>query len=169
MIVSSAASDHDAELHKLTNSALGLLARREYSRGELKERLYRRSDDFSLVDQVLDALEEQGLQSDARFTESFVRYRIDQGKGPIKIRQDLRQKHISSETIQTFLEQDEEFWTEKASSVYSRKFSGSPLSDDKDIAKRLRFMVSRGFSAHQIYPLIERSKFGVEHSPDPHN
>lgn len=150
--------DTDAELHRLTNAALGLLARREYSRGELEEKLGRRSQDAALIDQVLDALEEQGLQSDERFTEHFVRYRVSQGKGPIKIRQDLRMKHISSRQIDDCLDQDDEFWREQAFQVYQRKFSGAPVNDDKDFAKRLRFMVSRGYSAHLIYPLIEASK-----------
>jgi len=148
----------DGELHSLTNAALGLLARREYSRGELFERLSRRSENAVLVEQVLESLQEQGLQSDQRFVEHFVRYRIGQGKGPIKIRQDLRQKAVSDELIRLHLDQDTEFWSEKAEELYHRKYGQNALKDDKDFAKRLRFMVSRGFQAHLIYPLIERSK-----------
>lgn len=148
----------DPQLHKLTNAALGLLARREYSRGELEERLLRRSSDQRIVDQVLDALAEQGMQSDQRFTENFVRYRIAQGKGPIRIRQDLRQKQISSEHIDQHLDQDADFWAHCAKEVYSRKYGCQAFNGEKDFAKRLRFMVSRGFSAQQVYPLIEQSK-----------
>lgn len=148
----------DAELHTLTNAALGLLARREYSRGELFERLSRRSDNVALIEQVLDALAEQGLQSDERFAENFVRYRIEQGKGPIKIRQDLRQKHVSDELVSLHLDQDKEFWADRAEQLYLRKYGETALNGDKDFAKRLRFMVSRGFSAQLIYPLIENSK-----------
>lgn len=143
------------EQNRLTNTALRLLARREYSRGELSERLARSSSDSNLISQVLDTLSRQGLQSDERFTENFIKYRIDQGKGPIKIRQDLRLKQISDDNIERFLDQNPEFWADLASSVYSRKYGNEPLSGDKDLAKRLRFMVSRGFSAQAVYSLIE--------------
>lgn len=148
----------DAELNKLTNRALGLLARRDYSREELRERLSRQVPNEQVVDQVLDALEEQGLQSDARFCECFVRYRIDQGKGPLKIRQDLRQKGIPTELIEYHLNQDSEFWLTRAKQVYLRKFATRPIDDDKDFAKRLRFLVSRGFGAHDVYPILEKAK-----------
>ncbi len=144
----------DPELNTLTNAALGLLARREYSKGELQERLNRRSSNSELVFHVIEALEEQGLQSDERFSEHFVRYRIDQGKGPHRIKQDLRQKHVPDTLIEQFVSNDSEFWAERAAEVYSRKFKDTPLADEKDKAKRLRFMVSRGFSAHLVFDLI---------------
>ena len=147
-----------AEQNVLTNSALRLLARREYSRGELRERLQRRSSNFELIEQVLDALAEQGLQSDERFTENFVRYRTEQGKGPIKIRQDLRQKQIDDKHIEGFLVQDESFWVTKAESVYQRKFGEGAPEGEKEFAKRIRFMVSRGFSAQTAYSLIEQHR-----------
>ena len=151
-------SPKDAELSRLTNAALALLARREYARGELQERLQRRSDDAELIEQILDALIERGLQSDERFCESFVRYRIHQGKGPAKIRQDLRLKRISSELLDQVLPYDNEFWVEKAEETYRQKFKDSSVVNDKDKAKRLRFMVSRGFSAAMVFPLIESSQ-----------
>lgn len=144
----------DPELNKLTNAALGLLSRREYSKGELQERLSRRVSNPDIVDHVLDALEEQGLQSDERFSEHFVRYRIGQGKGPHSIKQDLRRKQVPDHLIEQFVSNDPDFWAERAAEVYSRKYKDQPLEDEKDRAKRLRFMVSRGFSAHQIFALI---------------
>jgi len=145
----------DAQRNTLTNAALALLARREYSRGELQERLVRKSSRLDLIEEILDTLEEQGLQSDERFSEHFVRYRIDQGKGPHCIRRDLRQKSISDTLISQHVPDDPDFWVEKATQVYARKFKQNPLNDEKDKAKRLRFMVSRGFSAHQVYPLMD--------------
>lgn len=149
----------DDELNNLTNTALGLLARREYSKGELRERLSKRSSNTSLIDQVLEALSEQGLQSDERFSEGFVRYRINQGKGPLKIRQDLRLKRVSTEDIDRFLDQDDDFWVAHASDVYNRKFSDIPIQNEKDMAKRLRFLVSRGFSAQMVFSILERHKY----------
>ena len=37
-------------------------------------------------------LTDEGLQSDARYAGSFVQSRINQGKGPIRIRQELKER-----------------------------------------------------------------------------
>jgi len=145
----------DSGVNRVMTAALAILARREYSQAELKERLSRRCDDLSLVEQTLEMLVERGLQSDERFCESFVRYRIDQGKGPFVIRSDLRKKGLSDELVQQHLDHDDDFWTSQSERVYSRKFGASPVENDRERAKRLRFMVSRGFPAHLVYPLIE--------------
>ena len=44
-------------------------------------------------------LVDDGLQSDERFTEAFVRSRINQGKGPARIRADLRERGINDAVI----------------------------------------------------------------------
>lgn len=156
-------NDKSPELNRLTNAALGLLARREYSRGELSERLARRSEDQDLIGHVLDALQEQGLQSDQRFCESFVRFRVSQGKGPVRIKQDLRMKKLDAELIDHHLQDisgdDHDFWRLRAAEVYDRKFSDLPVNNDKERAKRLRFLVARGFSAQLAYSLIDRSSY----------
>ncbi len=144
----------EGERNRLTNAALALLVRRDHSRGELCERLSR-SSDSALVEEVLDHLADQGLQSDERFCESFVRYRIDQGKGPAKIRQDLRQKHVSSDFIDRALDRESEFWVQRAQQTYQQKYKGVAIADAKEKARRLRFMVSRGFSAAMVFPLME--------------
>lgn len=149
--------EDNTQQSKVMTAAVALLARREHSQAELKERLARRCDDMSVVDKTLAKLVEQGLQSDERFCEHFVRYRINQGKGPFVIRSDLRQKGLSEDLVQQHLDFDDDFWSEKAEAVFSKKFGYSPVEEQKERAKRLRFMVSRGFPAHLVYPLIEAS------------
>ncbi len=158
------ASDTDAELHRLSNAALALLARRDYSSAELRERLLKRSstaESEQLIEQVLSALAEQGYQSDERFCESFVRYRLEQGKGPLKIRQDLRLKKIDDSLIDQCMPSGDSFWREHAEKTYRRKFGDQPATEQKEVARRLRFMVSRGYSASWVYPLIDRQ---LEHA-----
>jgi regulatory protein len=151
-------SSHDDNgVSRLMTASIALLARREHSRAELEARLARRCDDHQLIQKTIERLQEQGLQSDERFCEQFVRYRIGQGKGPFVIRSDLRQKGLSDELITKHLNFDDAYWSEQSERVYQKKFGSRSVGDDRDRAKRLRFMVSRGFPAHLVYPLIELS------------
>ena len=55
--------------------AIQMLSRREYSRAELARKLQQKSFQPDEIDACLDRLEEQNLQSDERFAESFKRSR----------------------------------------------------------------------------------------------
>ena len=67
----------------LRRAAMDFLARREHSLYELKTKLIRKFPDLSpkLVLAVLSRLTIEGLQSDERYTESRIRYRLERGFG----------------------------------------------------------------------------------------
>lgn len=133
--------------------ALQLLSRREYSRAEIAQKLKQKAVDTADIEACLDTLEEQGLQSDVRFAESFIRSRIMRGQGVIRIKGELRQRGISqeivAETLATVEENEGVDWFELASDTLSRRFS-SPGESLKERAKRERFLASRGFDFEQI-------------------
>ena len=58
--------------------AMDYLARREHGRGELLDKLTRFGFDPAVADDAVAQLVDDGLQSDARFAEAFVRSRINQ-------------------------------------------------------------------------------------------
>lgn len=61
--------------------AMDLLARREYGFKELCERLARHYEAEDIMP-VVAKLADEGLQSDERYVEGFVRYKAKQGYGP---------------------------------------------------------------------------------------
>ncbi len=129
-------------------AAMDLLARREHSRKELKRKLSKRFDDESIVDEQLDRLSDENLQSDSRFAESFVRQRYNRGYGPLRIRQELLQRGISDGDIQAAMADEEDYdWCASAAAVLSRKYGNLPAIELKEKARRTRFMQYRGFSA----------------------
>ena len=85
------------------DDAIRLLARREYARAELAERLAAKGHAAAEVEACLDALAEAGLQSDARFAESFLRSRLARGQGPVKIRLELERRGVEREVVATAL------------------------------------------------------------------
>jgi len=129
----------------LRQSAISLLAQREYTRKTLDRKLQLVSDDEQLVSEVLDQLEEERLLSNDRFVENFIRSRIARGHGPVRISQELRQKGVDSETVSLALEDTEVDWFERAEAVRQRKFGDGQPADAREKAKQMRFLQYRGF------------------------
>ena len=77
---------------KIRIAAMDLLTGREFSRAELATKLNKRFDNHPSIAEVLVKITEEGLQSDKRFAEAFVRSRIYRGHGLARIRQDIRKK-----------------------------------------------------------------------------
>lgn len=128
--------------------AIGLLARREYARAEIRERLLRHHDDTEEVEAVLDRLIENNLQSDERFAELFVRSRLSRLQGPRKISAELAQKGVERSLIAHALEACEADWFELAAHALAGRFK-TPGEDMKERARRQRFLASRGFDGEQ--------------------
>ena len=132
------------------------LARREHSRHELLSRLVERFDlDRDELEQVLDDLERDGLLSDRRFAESFVRYRAGRGQGRVRIRHDLRARGVCDELVSSALQTQEVDWYALASEVLVRRFGHAVPEDYPERAKRMRFLQQRGFSGDEIQVALE--------------
>jgi regulatory protein len=134
--------------------AMDYLARREHGRGELLDKLTRFGFDPDVADDAVARLVEDGLQSDARFAEAFVRSRINQGKGPARIRADLRERGLGSSAIDLALEDADEDWYALARDVRLKKFGPDTPSEFRDKAKQMRFLQSRGFEPDQIQAAV---------------
>ena len=126
--------------------AINHLSRREYTKHELLVRLNQRFESPEQVEEVVESLSLEGLQSDGRFAESFIRYRIDKGFGPIRIRKELQERGVEENLLSVSLEVFELDWEKKAIEVLDKKFGKTICEDFTEIAKRARFMEHRGFS-----------------------
>lgn len=145
---------------QMRNYLFSLLARRDYSRAELRQKLKTRYGDYmQLAEQVLDDLASEGYQSDARFCESYINSRKRQGFGPQVIAQQLRLKGISKDLIEQFLVTDAEDWLVEAYRVKCKKFGAALARLPRDKALQMRFMRYRGFDNRQ-------SQWAIAHLPD---
>lgn len=133
--------------------ALQFLARREYSRAELYQKLQTQCEDLSQLDAVLNDFCERGWLSDARFAEQWAHYRANR-YGSRRVRQELQNKGVASELIDAVLAetsmQEEEA---TARSIWSRKFGQLPTTP-KEKARQMRFLASRGFAYEIIYKIV---------------
>jgi regulatory protein len=127
---------------------MDLLARREHSRLELERKLVARSFDESLVVAVLDELENDGLLSAERFTQSFVESRYAHGQGPIRIEKELAERGI--ESARRYLDDERFDWNTLARESRIKRFGRRMPDDFADKARQVRFLEYRGFSRDQI-------------------
>lgn len=135
----------------IREAAMDYLSRREHATHELFQKLLAKKEyEADDISEVLLRLSDQGLLSDERFTEAFINQRINQGSGPLKIRAELRQKGISDDMIETFLNERDVQWRETALAVRTKKYSSVSPSDLKEKARQSRFLQSRGFSTEHI-------------------
>ena len=138
----------------LRRSALNLLAQREQTALELKQKLGRRFPEYApLLDGVIERLQEQGLQNDSRMAEAYVRYRVQRGQGPMKIRSEMIQKGLTGCDIDTAFRRQAPDWIALATAALQKRFGAvdeSERLDRKERAKRSRFLQQRGFHYEQI-------------------
>ncbi|MEM7432664.1 MAG: regulatory protein RecX [Pseudomonadota bacterium] len=130
--------------------AMDYLARREHGRVELVRKLEQAGFEQVAITPAIEGLIEDGLQSDARFAEAMVSSRINQGKGPLKIRADLKGKGIDESLIDAALAEVEHDWVAAAREVRARKFGLEEPIDYAAKARQMRFLQSRGFDSEQI-------------------
>ena len=138
--------------------ALQYLARREYSRAELRGKLLpyaQTNEDPSQpenLDALLDDLTARGWLSDARAATQLLRAKRSRF-GTQRIAHDLRQKGISEELVSAALPALKESELEAARSVWQRKFGALP-QDAGEKARQARFLQSRGFALEVIFKVL---------------
>jgi len=91
------ASSVSEQIPKARDAALRLLATRERSRAELRQRLRTKGFHLDAIEAALDRLAETGLQSDDRFAERYAAEMAARGKASRLIRTELRGKGIDIE------------------------------------------------------------------------
>jgi regulatory protein len=129
--------------------AIALLARREYSRGELATTLQRKGFEPQAVAEVLSELAGEGLLDDGRYAEALVRQLVARGKGPARIRQAMQEAGIASDRIAAAMEAGPD-WSALAAEARQRKFGAGIPRSWPERARQMRFLQYRGFSGDQI-------------------
>jgi regulatory protein len=131
------------------DKALGLLARREHSARELKNKLERRGLDADESAAALESLKAKNFQSDARFGEMLVRSRIHAGYGPRWINAELKTHGISAAVAQALTDAAEPDWLDLARGLLRRRY-GKPATNLAERSKRAAFLLRRGFDASTV-------------------
>lgn len=168
-----AAHSYDSESPKaLLKKAAALLARRPYSRGELRIKLLQTAGEGE-VQSALDRLEQLNLLNDAEYAYNFALHRMgSENWGSAKTCDALRRRYVKSETIDDALQRvHDELGVETVPIEYMQKYCGEhwPLKNPAHIRKLVMHLRRRGFANETIEralkevlpkPLFERLEIG---------
>ncbi len=137
-------------------AAMDLLARREHSRLEITRKLRTSVANAATLDKVLDRLVGEGLLSDERFCEAFIRARAVRGRGPRLIGMELRERGVAEDIVNRYLDSDACIWLDSLVNLIARKYGPVPDSVPSAVARQQRFLQQRGFTYEQIRQALDR-------------
>jgi len=139
---------------ELYDAAVRALMRRAYSVYEMKQLLGRRTEDDTLLKNVMDRLKRAKLIDDERFAKQFARQRTEiRRQGKFRIARDLRargvpDRHIESALADASKETDESAVVRQRLERKLRSFRGE-VTENK-IASMYRSLLRAGFSADVV-------------------
>lgn len=128
---------------RLRSLAFALLARREWSRQALSEKLLESGAAADQVEALVAELVDSQYQSDERMAHMLVRANIRKGRGPARLQQDLKQHAVASELAEPDIKQTD--WLALAIELRQKKFGTALPTDRKEQARQVRFLQYRGF------------------------
>ena len=147
--------------------ALRLLARRDYTRQELAQRLAPHAADADELQAVLEHCAQCGWLDEARALESHLNRRAG-ARGRARLQAELRARGFADEALLAQangrLAATE---AERAQAAWARRFGAAPR-DAAERARQLRFLLARGFApevARQVVPRMGGDG-GGEHGND---
>jgi regulatory protein len=142
--------------------AVAQLARREYSRADLRSKLLRhlgetteRDEAAAQVEKILDQLQAKGLLSDERFAAALTRTRANRF-GAARIRLEMREHNLPDEIVRPAIEELKQTEEQRALDLWKRRF-GHPPADPTERARQMRFLAQRGFSTAVVLRVVRPS------------
>jgi regulatory protein len=130
-------------------TAIRLLARRDYASCELRQHLERKGFDVQVVNRTLAELAEERAVDDVRYAGNYVSYSAARGQGPLRIAAELKALELPAELIEAALAGGPD-WRALAADVRNRKFGPEAPADWPEKARQARFLQYRGFSSDHI-------------------
>ncbi|RQW62928.1 recombination regulator RecX [Vibrio viridaestus] len=132
------------------DSALQHLSRRDHGEYELNQKLRLKGYTEKEVEEAISYCHNLGYIDDVRYAQSQIRQHISKGHGERRIRQELKQKRVSENDIELALGSIDVDWYELAKTSAVKKYRVMESVDQKEYAKRVRFLQYRGFDFDQI-------------------
>jgi regulatory protein len=139
--------------------AIRLLARREYGRAELESRLLAKGADVAEVRATLDDLSLQGLLSDQRFARAVVSQKTGRFSRR-SIAGGLKAQGIAPDDIDEALREADLDDDAALASLWQKRFGQLP-ANDKERARQVRYLQTRGFSVSSILKLLRAPPAGA--------
>ncbi|MFL2780254.1 MAG: regulatory protein RecX [Gammaproteobacteria bacterium] len=133
---------------------MNALSRREHSEKEIYLKFINLVDSKNNLLEEIVKLKEEGLISNQRYAEAYIRSRFHSGFGPVRIKYELGKKGvIETMIIKAFQETDLD-WDDKLKSEFKKKYESNEVKN-LNINKISKFFLYRGFDLEKISKLIK--------------
>ena len=127
---------------------MDFLSRREHTTKEIFFKLENRVESVDILSAEIKKLEEEGLIDHQRFAEQYIHSRSAKGYGPLRIKQELKQRGVNENIAQPLLDNID--WTSFAIEVLKKKVNHEFPKETKPVLKLKKFLNYRGFDFSQI-------------------
>jgi len=135
---------------ELYDYAISLLAKKDYSSGDMTRLLTRLTENHAAADAVMNRLMANSYLDDVRLINYLINKHIKKAHGPTRIRQEIRQKGFPQELIEQALSRVEVDWYALARELKVRKFGEDLPAEYQEKNKQIRYLQYRGFSMDMI-------------------
>jgi len=143
--------------------ALKMLARRERSEAQIRERLARRGHSVDEVESATIRLKDQGAIDDVRVARAIARTQVSvKRRGRMRVRWAIEAAGIARETARRVV--DELFGEVDGGELLERALAarlpqGRAIRDEREFQRLYRFLMTQGFEADQVMRVLsERRK-----------
>src|SRR5258706_3407478 len=138
--------------------ALKMLARRELSEAQVRQRLARREHDGDAIDDAIARLKQERAIDDARVAEAIARTETTvKRRGKMRVRRQIESAGISSAYARSavdeaFREIDPAALIESA--LRKRLRPAASIRDDREFQRLYRYLIGQGFESDQIVKVL---------------
>jgi len=139
-----------------------MLARRELSEAQVRQRLGRREHDPDVIDEAIARLREERAIDDRRVAEAIARTETSLRKrGKLRVKRKIESAGISSSVAkqaidETFAEVDADALLEAA--LARRLRHGKAIADDREFNRLYRYLIGQGFESDKFVTALRRRK-----------
>ena len=138
----------------LYDFAVGQLAKRDYSSGEMRRSLFRQNSDGEIVEWVMERLLSHHYLDDTRLAEKEISKQLAKLHGLSRIKQELRQKGLDPLVVEQALEDTDVDWFELCLKATEKKFGDRKPQEQNEKMKMIRYLQYRGHSLSVILECI---------------
>ena len=135
---------------------MNALSRREHSEKEIYLKFVNLVNSKDILLEEILKLKEEGLISNQRYAEAYIRSRFHSGFGPVRIKYELEKKGVIKTIIKKAFQETDLDWDDKLKSELKKKYESNDMKN-LNINKISKFFLYRGFDLEKISKLIKNN------------
>lgn len=127
----------------------------ERCESEVRKKLTTMPCSVAQRDEIIRRLREHDFLNDQRYVETFVRSKIHEQWGKLKIRQALHAKSVDAQLIDEYLDAIDEDDYKKMLGDAIDKWKRQHKAEENDKPKLFRYLLTRGFSTSEVMDALK--------------